>query len=114
MLTAYIIGPSAMLTTYIVGTAVCVVGVSVWTAVEDYKDHVDRKRPLDFFRFFNNVMPGICLAFMWPAVLLFGVLAAALAVVVGAFMVVMWLFYAAVCRTIERFSAKKKEKKEHD
>lgn len=102
-----------MLTAYIIGTAVCIVGVSVWAAVEDYKDHIDRKRPLDFFRFFDNVMPWICLAFMWPAVLLLGVLTATAGVVAGAFMVVMWLFYAAVCRTIECFSAKK-EKKEHD
>lgn len=101
-----------MFTAYIIGTILCIIGVSVWAAIEDYKDHIDRKRPLDFFRFFDNVMPGICLAFMWPGIVLLGILAIALSAAYGIFMAVMWLFYAAVCRTIEHFQQKTNKRRD--
>ena len=101
-----------MFTAYVIGTILCIVGVSILAAVEDYKDHIDNKRPLDFFRFFDNVMPGICLAFMWPGIVLFGILAIALSAIVGIFMAVMWLFYTTVCWTIEHFQQKTNKESE--
>ena len=95
-----------MSTAYIIVTILCIVGISIWTAVEDYKDHIDSKRPLDFFRFFDDVMSGICLAFMWPGIVLLGILAIALSIIVGIFMTVMWLFYTTVCWTIGHFQQK--------
>lgn len=101
-----------MFTAYIIGTILCIVGVSVWVAVEDYKYHINDKQPLDFFRFFDNAMAGICLAFLWPVIVFLGILAIALLAIVSIFMAVMLLFYVVVCWTLEHFQQKTNKKGE--